>query len=479
MKRAFMKKTLIVLMGITILAGCKDVFDDKDIKNNPNSPSDAPYDVLLSAAETGLMTLMEDTDVRISMIWAGQLTGTSRQHLTFAKYQVSSAIWGWDVYWNTIANARLIQEKTKPFNNRMPLGIAQVIEAMVMAKLTALWGDVPYSQALDEAQFPHAEYDTQAEVYAALQSLLSEAAANLESGVGDFGASVDFIGSNGSGTPAPEKWAAAAHTLKARLFLHTGDYESARDEALLGISSIDGDLLSPHGESYGVDLNWNNSFFTINRPGDTGFSYSETGNHTFLPTLMESRFDNGKTDETALYNHFFQEELIVAGSLDPNTDDGMFKADAPHPVLTFYENQLILAEAYARLGDDDLAIDALNSVRQELAGGYIAGQVILQKYQDMGIRYDDYDVLDFDTEDDLILEILTTKYIVMLGQYESFVDVRRAAKATPAVTLGIPTYPGAGATGLPERYLYPQNEINTNPNTPNPVPGINVPLTYF
>ncbi|HZY82905.1 MAG TPA: hypothetical protein VFE50_25470 [Cyclobacteriaceae bacterium] len=98
----------------------------------------------------------------------------------------------------------------------------------------------------------------------------------------------------------------------------------------------------------------------------------------------------------------------------------------------------------------------------------------------MGIKYDPFVAGDFPGgQTEIIKEILTQKYIVMLGQYEVFTDVRRAAKATPVVTLGIAPYPGAGATALPERYIYPQNEINTNPNTPNPPPGISVALTYF
>jgi len=52
-------------------------------------------------------------------------------------------------------------------------------------------------------------------------------------------------------------------------------------------------------------------------------------------------------------------------------------------------------------------------------------------------------------------------------QYEAFNDYRRLAKAEPVVQLPIPLNAG---NKKPERFIYPEQEINTNPNVPNPVP---------
>ena len=62
---------------------------------------------------------------------------------------------------------------------------------------------------------------------------------------------------------------------------------------------------------------------------------------------------------------------------------------------------------------------------------------------------------------------ITVRYIFFLMQYEAFNDVRRLEKAVPAVQLPIPLYAGSQK---PQRFIYPQNEINTNPNVPNPLP---------
>jgi hypothetical protein len=185
---------------------------------------------------------------------------------------------------------------------------------------------------------------------------------------------------------------------------------------------------------------------------------------------------NAKTDETALYNHFFGFDIYSAGALDPNTIDGVFTGDAPHPLLTYYETQLILAEAYARTGDNPSAITNLNNVRDGLAGGYINGKTISDDYQALGIQYDDYDATDFapggtanptgkTDQVALIYEIISQRFIVLLAQYEIFNDLRRLPVATPKVTLPIPVN-GPVAKGYPARYIYSQTEINTNPNVP-------------
>ena len=67
----------------------------------------------------------------------------------------------------------------------------------------------------------------------------------------------------------------------------------------------------------------------------------------------------------------------------------------------------------------------------------------------------------------MLYEIIAQRYIVFLMQYEAFNDYRRLAKATPVVQLPIPLYVGSRK---PQRFIYPQSEIATNPNVPAPLP---------
>lgn len=466
MKKLVSHKITLALLSLTLLNGCSDLFNESNIKSNPNAVTDVDVATLLSGTLLGVSMLHEDTDVRIAAIWAGQLNGLSRQHQTYASYIVSASTFGWSPLYPVASQARLIQTKADAVNDKWTKGVGQVLEALVIAKATDLYGDVPYSQAFDDVKYPTPTFDKQADVYAALQTVLDNAIQNLSAPAGLAFAAQDFL-YKGNVT----KWKAAAYTLKARLYLHTGDYPKAVTNASSGISSTAGDALTPHGTSQGVDDNQNYDFFRITRAGDTGFDGA------YLPMLMQSRINsaNTKTDETALYNHYFKVGISTAGALDPNTDSGAFTEDAPHPIITYYENQLILAEAQARLGVTDQALAALNKVRAGLASGYINGKQLSAT----GLKYDAYTLSDFaptglanptkaaSVQIALLYEIIAQRYIFFLMQYEAFNDVRRLEKATPVVQLPIPLYAG---TKKPERFIYPQNEINTNPNVPKPLP---------
>jgi starch-binding outer membrane protein, SusD/RagB family len=267
------------------------------------------------------------------------------------------------------------------------------------------------------------------------------------------------------------KWKAAANTLKARLYLHTKNYEQAIASAALGIQATNGDVLVPHGTSQGQNTNQNYDFFRVSRAGDTGFEGA------YLKTLMQSRTNgtNTKTNETALYNHYVKVGITAPNSPDPNTTDGAFTADAPHPILTFYENQLIIAEANARLTNTDIALTALNKVRTALATGYLNGKT----FSATNRKYEAYVIGDFGSsglanptnlatpQGAILYEIVSQRYMILLMQYEAFNDYRRLASALPVVQLPIPLTVGARKT---QRFIYPQQEINANPNVPQPIP---------
>ena len=466
MNRSVYHTPWIALLGILLLGGCRKLYNEPNISSNPNAVTDIDVTTLLSGTLLGVSLLHEDTDVRIASIWAGELNGLSRAHQTYASYIVSASIFNWTPLYPVASQARLIQTKADAAGDKWTKGVGQVMEALVIAKATDLYGDIPYSQAFDIVKYPTPAFDKQADVYAALQKVLDDAIQNLSAPTGLSFSGQDFIYKGNTA-----KWKAAAYTLKARLYLHTGDYSGAVTAAGQGIPGTAGDALVPHGTSQGIDLNQNYDFFRLTRTGDAGFDGA------YLPVLMQSRMGPGntKTDETALYNHYFKVGLTTAGALDPNTDFGMFAKDAPHPIITFYENQLILAEARARLGATDQALAALNSVRAGLSGGYINGKTISAA----GRRYDAYTLTDFGSTGianpkklatvqlALLYEIIAQRYIVFLMQYEAFNDVRRLEKAVPLVQLSIPLYAG---TQKPQRFIYPQNEINTNPNVPNPLP---------
>ncbi|MEY4538497.1 MAG: hypothetical protein RLZZ306_254, partial [Bacteroidota bacterium] len=434
MKKLHIYIIFSIISTTILLTGCKQLFDEKDIQNNPNSVTDVDVRTLLSGTMLGVAFLHEDTDVRIATMWSGQLNGLSRAHLGFGQYIVSSQSFTWNNLYPVANQARLIQIKADVLGDKWTKGVGQVFEALVIAKATALYGDVPYSQAFNIQNFPTPIFDKQADVYATLQMTLDKAISNLSATTGlGFGAN-DFIYQGDV-----NKWKALANTLKARLYLHTKNYEQAIVSANLGIQNTNGDALIPHGTSQGQNTNQNYDFFRVSRAGDTGFDGS------YLRTLLQSRINstNTKTNETALYNHIIKVGITAPNSLDPNTTDGAFVADAPHPIITFYENQLIIAESEARLGNANAALIALNKVRGSLTNGYFNGKT----FSSVNRKYEAYTINDFGVsglanlknlptqQEALLYEIISQRYIILLMQYEVFNDYRRLASVSPVVQL--------------------------------------------
>jgi hypothetical protein len=105
------------------------------------------------------------------------------------------------------------------------------------------------------------------------------------------------------------------------------------------------------------------------------------------------------------------------------------------------------------------------------AGGYLIN------VNASNILYDAYTTADFSAggientdgisiEEALLREILEERYITLFGQIEVFNDTRRTEDET---IVRVPVLPNVGAV-LPQRFIYPQSEIDRNSNAPNPIP---------
>ena len=168
------------------------------------------------------------------------------------------------------------------------------------------------------------------------------------------------------------------------------------------------------------------------------------------PADANSR-NNAKTDETAR-----RKFLYIKG--DGASDNGIDAALAPMPLVSYEENLLIWAECLLRVNNDEQgAIDKLNELRGHLRSGNAFNLIdAADTYQ-----YDDYVLADFDNG-------YTT--------YMPFNDLRRLRKADSDLIVPFPFNTTSNTTHV-ERLLYPQAEIQTNPNCPNPIPDIFTPTS--
>ncbi|GAB3276610.1 hypothetical protein GCM10027347_50250 [Larkinella harenae] len=447
---------------------------------DPNNVTDAPADMMLTGAQVASVNFNGSRIAIIANMWSGYMTGIQRQYLNYQNYQYTAV--ETEDAWTFIYNQTYIQlekaiSKYAEVDNQRGIGISRVVQAYVMGSAAALYGDIPFSQFGNPQQFPNPVFDPQPNVYAGVQKLLDEGIVALESGKGAVTNKSDIF-FNGD----PVKWIAVAHTLKARLYMETREYEKAYDEATKGIANPSGSLLTPHTATAGT----RNRYYAHNvedRAGDVN------SRNAYLTTILDptakSYRGNAKTDETARFNFYFVNlgTRGITGEIEPNylsvargdAFNGIIAMNASSSMVTYEENLLILAEAAARKSDFALSLRHLNSFRGYMnSGGYIDPSY-RAKY---AFNYTAYTESDFapggmanpgqlDKTRALLEEILEERYVTFFCQLVGFNDVRRTRKEG----IGIKLTPATG-NRLPERFFYGQNEINSNANAPNPLPGL-------
>jgi hypothetical protein len=421
------------MLPALLVAGCDDWLTGPKLTTDPNRPVEADRNQLFTGVQAQLFMQQTGEMARLTSMWTQQMAGTDRQYASQAVYSYTED--DFSTYWDDVygggglIDLRLIQTLSEDAGDRIYAGIAKVIEAYVVGTAADIFGDVPYSQAL-ESDSP--ELDEQLDVYAAIQGVLDEAIADLASGEGSGPGAVDLM--LGGDAAA---WIEVAHTLKARYYLHTAEvdpsaYALALAEAQMGISTPANDLEAFHTD---VTLE-SNIWYQFFRDRD---SYIRAG-QTFVDTLR-ARNDPRLNEYFAPAGNGTVSGAAQGAGYDPTTQSALSAtrgaAGFDQPLVTWEENQLIIAEAAYQTNAPGVAQGALNAVRTANGLGAISP-----------------------TGGALLHAIMIEKWIALFQNIESYSDYRRTC--VPNLV------PAGGADAIPARVLYAFTERNTNPNVPPP-----------
>jgi starch-binding outer membrane protein, SusD/RagB family len=429
------------LVGAIILAtsvtACEDFLQGPELSTDPNRPSQANMDQLYHAVQLNQFFWHTADLARNASMWMQQMAGTDRQYINRDLYEITED--EFDGYFSGVyiggglVDIRGIQELAAASGDRTMEGVAKVWEAHLMGMAASLWGDIPYSGAVAEAEKP--ALDAQADVYAAVQTVLTSAIADLGSGIGAGPGALDLVyGGDAS------LWLEAAYTLKARFAMHwveTGNaaacggpcLEVAISSASSGISSPANDFRAFFTEVPGEQNPWHQFMFVF-RPG-----YLSAGRN--LVDLLISR------DDPRLLQYFrpIASGEVVGAPPATSITASMLSAERGHPgfdqpLITYAENELILAEAFARQGATGEASTHLNNARAAAGLGPISPAPA-----------------------ELLREIMLEKYIALFQNIEAWNDYKRTC---------IPELTPSTGSEIPGRLLYGSSERNVNPGIPAP-----------
>jgi len=460
--------SLILVGSMLMLTSCEI---PTDLNDNPNEITlqDADAILFLNGAQLANIMVQNSHLNRISGMFSGQLVGYTSLYSNIYGYSLSTVESNdeWNgCYTGVLTNVRHIREIVP--DDKLLVGIAKVLEAHAVGTLAILMGDVPYSEVVSEVEDP--VFDSQVSVLDALTSLLDDAISDLGS---TSSRPEDYdIYYNGD----KDKWLAAAYTLKARYALIQSDYTSALTAANMGISSSADDMnFIPRGDaeiSEG-DKNLFNAILSGSRTGDIG------NNGSYLLELLNDSTanyrGNDKTNETARHNYYKIDETSGEGNL------GVIERFEPMPMVTYFENQMIKAEAAARTTGFSSGLSHLNDYRAWLTSG---GRLNATFNDSASILYEAYVDADFasggmenpdgvSAETALLREIIQERYVSGFGTYMPFNDHRRLRG--DGETDLIPPFPlnTTAATDHVERIPYAQDELSSNSTMDND-PGLYV-----
>lgn len=440
------KYSILSVFALVGLMGCNDYLD---VNKNPSTPQLAASQTILPPM-IAQMARGEQFDSRFAgsyiQNWASTASGNVWDRHGYATSSDAGAEKWRSHYFGNGKNLFLIMDDAVATNRPAYGGIAKAIWAWSLQSTTDWHGDMVVKQVFEFGRYAF-DFDPQEMAYAEAVKWANEAIVDLGKEDAVSGSTIARADLVYGGDRA--KWARFANGVLARNANHLSNKASYKpdeviafvDKALTGNAD---NFLAPHAGVSTDDAN----FFGPLRNNLGGFR----------PTVFSMSLVSGATmgapdpRQSLLFNASADGQFrgIVAGSGDPNlvgtaafiptfwggnsialsgTGRGMFRDNAPYPIMTYGEMQFIKAEAAFRKGDrataltayrnginasfdllNSLELDATRRITTAQRTTYLASRAVAQTPADLTLS-----------------NIMLQKYIAMYGHgmLETWVDLRR------------------------------------------------------
>lgn len=406
------------------LTACGDNFlTGGELTTDPNRPTTATSAQLFVGIQPALWAQLTSDPARIAGLWAQQFEGGGVQYAAYYNYDINDQTtnaFQQSVYLGGgLIDIRRLQAQTAAAHDSLFLGVAQVVEGLLIGTAADMFGDITYTHALKNELNP--PLDPQLAVYDSVQTLLTRAIGNLSAtGVTNVGPGPADLAYSGDA----KKWIQLAHTLKARFLMHTAEvapavYAQVVAEASAGIIDPADDFVARFSGNSSEQNLWY-QFEVVQRPGYL------VPDPQFV-ALLRSRND------PRLGGYFTGDLSEMA--------DSLLAPDHTQPLVSSNETLLLWSEAAARTGDEATARTKLNAARARF--GLPSEPAVL-------------------TGRSLLSEILLEQYIADFQSLEAWNLYKRTC--TPNIA---PTVSSGVTNGkVPARFPYDAAEVNTNTNVP-------------
>ncbi|UYZ62595.1 SusD/RagB family nutrient-binding outer membrane lipoprotein [Hymenobacter weizhouensis] len=481
-----------------------------DINKDPNNPATADVSLVLPSGQGTASFIMGGQYNILGEILAQHMGAMGAQYRGYDQYNLSSGTLDGFQFQALYAGALrdfeyVIQEGTKSGEWRM-VGIAKILKAHTFQVLTDLYGDLPFSQALQPEVTITPAYDKQRDIYAGLHTLLTEAVADIGKKQGRFPGLADLH--YRAATEADmNRWVRLANTLRLKLYLRTSEVDPAGAQA--GVAGLFSRLTTTDFMLSGEDFQFNhtanagaeNPFYQANSRLPNQLAVSRTlGSSVIINPaqgLVDPRFRVYFVDwdlsTPSVFDFFFREpgssdgfrwstpgpwffgQNFANANNRPAADfPGIPATDAPAKarptlLLTYEESLFLRAEAAVR-GWSTEGAQAITLYNNGVAWAMGRYGITAAEYNTY-IANPRFNLVGVTTTPDRIGRIIWQKWISLYGTngLEAWAEARRtdgilSSTGQPPIPLRAPLVNFIGGNRLIKRLPYPDSELQRNPN---------------
>ncbi len=181
-------KTIIFSALVLILSGCNEFLD---INTDPNNPTDPDYALILTDAQLHMSQALSYGSGGLTTL-LGVYTHQTVTRESFDAYGIAGADFEIETPWRSLYAGSLEnledmihkslaeEEGDETLDYSIYRGIAKILKAYIFSQMVDVWGDIPFSEALNSAEFRFPVYDNDESIYPQLHAMLDDGIADLQ-----------------------------------------------------------------------------------------------------------------------------------------------------------------------------------------------------------------------------------------------------------------------------------------------------------
>jgi hypothetical protein len=482
-------KSIFVIAFALLASSCDKSF--LDVNTNPNTlPTASPNYVFTNALNTSATNMLNPNET--GSYWSGQWSQSNGYILstTIFAYNFTNGDFNyWDGFYDNLNDYQFVINNADAYNQKFLKGPAKIMKALLFQQLVDMYGNVPYSDALQGVKSLAPKFDDQKAVYESLVTLLDEAIADLKANTfasAFSGSDLVFKGSN-------TKWIRFANSLKMRILMRQARIAGRESYIKTEINKI---VTEGSGVITGEDIGIGGSGFFLATAGKLNpvydrWGYDANGAKRALnnyPRLTQYLVNSLKSSSDTLRLKRIGYALGGESASTPGVSSGKELAsnyvgvpfgqssgflpsaasalgpsllvkgqfDRPYIIFTAAEAQFLMAEAKQRFNDVTLPGTAKSYFEEGMLQSFrTLGAATSGAAAFKGSKIENYD---FDASTDKLRAIAIQKWIALcnFNGLEAWTEYRRNNLPQTPQTVQVVD------SKRPVRFYYPNTESGSN-----------------